>query len=578
MPRSGFHTGLDEVVETLRMIEIEHLDIRTVTLGLNLLDLAGSDARLPDRIYQRITEIGGPLVRLAQEVEDDLGVPIVNKRVSVTPIAMVCAGGDRELVLDVARALDRAAEEIGVDYIAGFSALVHKGITNGDATLIECLPQGLAATQRLCGSVNVASTRSGINMDAVGAMGHAVLGIAEATRDRDAIGCARFVCFANAVEDNPFVAGAFHGVGEHQAVLNVGISGPGVVNHAVRRLMQNPPPSGIDLGNVADVIKRMAFKVTRAGELVGRVVASRLGPPVRFGVIDLSLAPTPAEGDSVADILEAMGLQRVGAPGTLAALFLLTDAVKKGGAMGQLLRRGPVRRVHPRVRRPRHGGGGQGRRPVAREARGHDQHLLGGARHGGHPRRHSARDHLGADRRPNGHRGDQQQNHRGAPAAAARQTARRRGHVWRSARRRHRNGRQPLLAPSLHRSRGPHSGSHSESAQLMHESWITDCRERTLALVSDLDDAQLIGPRLAIVNPMLWEIGHVAWFWERWVLRHCGGRGRPCAPTVTRCGTRARYPTTPDGTCRCPTEPAPSTTCNAYTRRCATLRRALPAS
>ncbi len=324
---------LDEVLETLRMIEVEHLDIRTVTLGVSLLDLAGAEARLPDRIYDRITQTAGSLVKVAKQVEADLGVPIINKRVAVTPIALVAGGGGPEALVAVARALDRAAQDVGIDYIAGFTALVHKGFDLGDRALIAALPEAIGATQRLCGSVNVATTRSGINMDAVGLMGHTVRAIAERTADRDGIGCARFVVFANAVEDNPFVAGAFHGVGEPQVTLNVGISGPGVINSAVRRLIQGPPPSGINLGSVADVVKRMAFKVTRAGELIGRVVARKLGEPVEFGVVDLSLAPTPAEGDSVANILEAMGLERAGAPGSTAALMLLTDAVKKGGAM-----------------------------------------------------------------------------------------------------------------------------------------------------------------------------------------------------------------------------------------------------
>lgn len=331
MPRSPLH-GHQEAFETLRMIEVEHFDIRTVTLGLSLLDLAGSGSSLPDKIYSRVTELGARLVSTAREVEEDLGVPIINKRVAVTPIAMVLGNGGHELALDVARALDDAADAIGVDYIAGYGALVHKGVAAGDAVLLASLPEAIGSTERLCGSVNVASSRSGINMDAVATIGHVVLGIAEATRDRDGIGCARFVVFANAVEDNPFIAGAFHGVGEPQAVLNVGISGPGVVNHAIRRLIEDQRNS-VDLGSIAEVIKRMAFKVTRAGELVGRVVASRLGEPVQFGVLDLSLAPTPAEGDSVAAILEAMQIERVGAPGSLAALLLLTDAVKKGGAM-----------------------------------------------------------------------------------------------------------------------------------------------------------------------------------------------------------------------------------------------------
>ena len=331
--RSPFHTSSgQEALETLRMVETEHLDIRTTTLGISLLDIAGNDPGLPGRVYERITSLGQNLFPVAEQVEADLGVPIVNKRVSVTPISMI-VGDNPELAVQVAHALDNAASEIGIDYIAGYSALVHKGIAAGDAALIQALPEALATTERLCASVNVASTRAGINMDAVRQMGQTVLDIAHRTADRDGIGCCRFVVFANAVEDNPFIAGAMHGVGESQAVLNVGISGPGVVHQALRRLMNNPPPSGVSLGNVADVIKRMAFKVTRAGELVGRVVAARLGAPVQFGVLDLSLAPTPAEGDSVADILQTMGLERVGAPGTTAALMLLTDAVKKGGAM-----------------------------------------------------------------------------------------------------------------------------------------------------------------------------------------------------------------------------------------------------
>ncbi|MBI3178260.1 MAG: PFL family protein, partial [Deltaproteobacteria bacterium] len=266
-------------------------------------------------------------------VEADLGVPIINKRVAVTPIALVAGSSDPEALVAVGRALDRAAADVGIDYIAGFSALVHKGFASGDRALIAALPEAIDSTERLGGSVNGATTRSGINMDAVAQMGHTIRAIAERTAARDGIGCARFVVFANAVEDNPFVAGAFHGVGEPQVTLNVGISGPGVVNSAIRRLMASPPPSGLDLGSVADVVKRMAFKVTRAGELIGRVVARKLGEPVQFGVVDLSLAPTPAEGDSVANILEAMGLERAGAPGSTAALMLLTDAVKKGGAM-----------------------------------------------------------------------------------------------------------------------------------------------------------------------------------------------------------------------------------------------------
>jgi uncharacterized protein len=331
MSRADFHSGTrGDLFETLRMVEVENFDIRTTTLGISLFDIAGSDAGLPDRVYNRILEYGGKLVETAQSVEADLGMPIINKRVSVTPVALVAGGGGPKLMVETAKALDAAAKDIGIDYIAGYSALVHKGISKGDAAYIESLPDAIVATERLCCSINVASTRAGINMDAIGLMGHTILEMAHRTADTDGVGCARFVVFSNAVEDNPFIAGAMHGVGEPQAVLNVGISGPGVVHSALKRLMQNPPPN-MDLGNIADVIKRMAFKCTRAGELVGRVVAQRLG--VDYGVVDLSLAPTPAEGDSVADILQTMGLERVGGHGTTAALMLLTDAVKKGGAM-----------------------------------------------------------------------------------------------------------------------------------------------------------------------------------------------------------------------------------------------------
>ncbi len=333
MTRSSFHDSHHDALDTLRMIEMENLDIRTVTLSLSLMDIAGADDGLPERVYRRVLEAAGNLVHTADAVQADLGVPIVNKRVAVTPVALVAGGGGTRLVIETARALDRAAAEVGIDYIAGFSALVHKGLTRGDRAFVEAIPEAIASTSRLCSSVNVATTRAGINMDAVAMMGHTVRDIAQATSKDAGIGCARFVVFANAVEDNPFIAGAFHGIGEPQSVLNVGVSGPGVVNSAVRRLLDNPPPSGLHLGHVAEVIKRMAFKITRAGELVGRVVAARLGPETTFGVVDLSLAPTPAEGDSVAAILEAMGLEHCGAPGTTAALMLLTDAVKKGGAM-----------------------------------------------------------------------------------------------------------------------------------------------------------------------------------------------------------------------------------------------------
>jgi uncharacterized protein (UPF0210 family) len=319
-----------EVLETLRMVEMEHLDIRTVTLGINLLDCA--DPRLEnvaEKIYRKIVRVASRLVPICQEIEAELGVPIVNKRLSVTPIALVVeaavANGATDLI-PVAEALDRAAKEVGVNFVGGFSALVHKGITPGDQALIDSLPAALAATDRVCSSVNVASRRAGINMNAVALMGRRIKDIAERTRDKGGLGCAKLVVFSNIPEDNPFMAGAIHGTGEPELVINTGVSGPGVVAEALRRL---GPVA--DLLTVAETIKRTAFKVTRVGELAGREAARRLGIP--FGIVDLSLAPTPAKGDSVAEILELMGLERAGAPGTTAALALLTDAVKKGGAM-----------------------------------------------------------------------------------------------------------------------------------------------------------------------------------------------------------------------------------------------------
>jgi len=319
-----------EVLETLRMVEMEHLDIRTVTLGINLLDCADpSLERTAEKIHRKITRVARRLVPTCEEIEAELGVPIVNKRLSVTPIALVVepatASGQEDLT-PIARALDAAAKETGVNFIGGFSALVHKGITPGDRSVIDSLPRALAETERVCSSVNVASRRAGINMDAVALMGEKIKATAERTADKGGLGCAKLVVFSNIPEDNPFMAGAMHGTGEPELVINTGVSGPGVVVSALSRLGPEA-----DLLAVAETIKRTAFKITRVGELAGREAAKRLGIP--FGIVDLSLAPTPARGDSVAEILELMGLGRAGAPGTTAALALLTDAVKKGGAM-----------------------------------------------------------------------------------------------------------------------------------------------------------------------------------------------------------------------------------------------------
>ncbi len=315
-----------EINETLRMIHSERLDIRTITLGISLLDCAaqsGETAR--QRIYDKITTRAENLVAVAEEIETEYGIPIINKRISVTPISLLAAAGGEEDYVAFATTLDRAAHTVGVNFIGGFSALVHKGYTRGDEVLVRSIPEALAATERVCSSVNVATTRTGINMDAVRQMGEVILETAERTASQGGIGCAKLVVFANAAEDNPFMAGAFHGIGEPECVVNVGVSGPGAVKSALEHV------KGADLGTVSETIKRTAFKVTRMGQLVAREASRRLGVP--FGIVDLSLAPTPVIGDSVAHILEEMGLERCGAAGSTAALALLNDAVKKGGTM-----------------------------------------------------------------------------------------------------------------------------------------------------------------------------------------------------------------------------------------------------
>ncbi|WP_027719210.1 PFL family protein [Desulfovirgula thermocuniculi] len=315
-----------EIWETIRMVQMENLDIRTITMGISLRDCRGDNVReIGQKIFDKITRYASRLVEVGEEIERDYGIPIVNKRISVTPIALIAEGLDVEDYVELGRVLDRAAGEVGVNFIGGFSALVHKGFTVGDRNLIHAIPQTLATTERVCSSVNVATTRAGINMDAVALMGRIIKKTAELTAERDGIGCAKLVVFCNAPEDNPFMAGAFHGLGEPECVINVGISGPGVVLSVVKKYPD------ADLGTLSDLIKRTAFKITRMGELVGRAASQKLGVP--FGIVDLSLAPTPSIGDSVADILEAMGLESCGTHGTTAALALLNDAVKKGGAM-----------------------------------------------------------------------------------------------------------------------------------------------------------------------------------------------------------------------------------------------------
>ena len=318
-----------QILDTIRMIAEDNLDVRTVTMGISLLDCADADPRRAcEKIYEKITRQAGRLVAVADEVAAEYGVPVTNKRISVTPIALVAAASGVQSpggMLQFAHVLDRAASEVGVDFIGGYSALVDKGRTATDQALMESLPAALGGTDIVCASVNVASTRTGINMAAVAQMGSVVRECAWATADRGGLGAAKLVVFANAVGDNPFMAGAFHGVNEPDVVLSVGVSGPGVVERALRTVRGRP------FEECAEVIKRAAFQITRMGQLVGQTVAERLG--VRFGIIDLSLAPTSAVGDSVAAILEEMGLSQVGAPGTTAALALLNDAVKKGGLM-----------------------------------------------------------------------------------------------------------------------------------------------------------------------------------------------------------------------------------------------------
>ena len=316
----------NNVFETIRMIEEENLDIRTITMGISLLDCIDSDdKRLQDKIYDKITKSAENLVKVSKNIEDEFGIPIVNKRVSVTPISIIASALDCNSYVNIAKTLDKAAENIGIDFLGGFSALVQKGYTKGDKILIESIPESLAETNKVCASVNVGSSKTGINMEAVKELGHIIKKTALLTKDNKGLGCAKLVVFANAVEDNPFMAGAFHGVGEADKIINVGVSGPGVVQKALEKVRNEP----FDI--VAETIKKTAFKITRMGQLVGNEASKRLNIP--FGIVDLSLAPTPAIGDSVAHILEEMGLERVGTHGTTAALALLNDAVKKGGVM-----------------------------------------------------------------------------------------------------------------------------------------------------------------------------------------------------------------------------------------------------
>lgn len=416
--------NMKDIMETVQMIEEEHLDIRTITMGISLLSCCDPDIdRSCQKVYDKITTYAKNLVQVGEQIEAEYGIPIINKRISVTPIAMLVAasGGDP---VKYALTLDRAAKEVGVNFIGGYSALVHKGFAAGDKELIESIPRALAQTEFVCSSVNIGSTKTGINMDAVGVMGKVVCEAARLTADWDCIGAAKLVVFCNAPEDNPFMAGAFHGPGEPECVINVGVSGPGVVRAALTKC-----PDG-DLTDIADIIKKTAFKITRMGQLVGSEASRRLGVP--FGIVDLSLAPTPAVGDSVAHILEEMGLAQCGCYGTTAALALLNDAVKK--ARDGLVPCGrALRRVYP-------GFGGRGydrRRPdrlfEAGKAGSHDRCLLGGTGHDCLPWRYSGGGDCCDHCRRSGHWYGQLQNYGSAHYSGHRQKRGRGTGIWRPA-------------------------------------------------------------------------------------------------------------------------------------------------
>ena len=315
----------NEILETIDMVEKEHFDVRTITMGISLLPCVRDDAKKTAELcYDRICKKAEKIVKVAEDLGAEYGIPIINKRVSITPASLLTSSFcGKETIL--AKALDNAAKTVGIDFLGGYSALVHKGMTSYEKSFIESIPEALAITDRMCSSVNVGTSKAGINMDAVALMGKIIKQTAERTKDRDGFGCAKLVVFCNAVEDNPFMAGAFHGIGEGEPVINVGVSGPGVVSHALKSM------KGASINEIAETIKKTAFKITRAGQLIANEASKRLN--AEFGIVDLSLAPTPVMGDSVAHILEEMGLEQVGAHGTTAALAMLNDAVKKGGVM-----------------------------------------------------------------------------------------------------------------------------------------------------------------------------------------------------------------------------------------------------
>ena len=455
-----------EILQTIAMIDQQHLDIRTITMGISLLDCADTDiTRSCTKVYDKICRLAGRLVRTGEDIEAEFGIPIVNKRVSVTPISLVAAGTGARSYVPYAQALDRAAHEIGVNFLGGFSALVQKGMTDSDRVLIASIPEALAGTELVCSSVNVGSTRAGINMDAVAEMGRTVKRAAALTAAQGGMACAKLVVFANAVEDNPFMAGAFHGVGEPECEVHVGVSGPGVVQHALESVHGQP----FDV--VAETVKKTAFRITRMGQLVAQEASARLGVP--FGIVDLSLAPTPAVGDSVAAVLEEMGLESVGAPRNDGGARAAQRRGEKGRRHGIVPRRRALGRVHPRVGGRRHDRRGRGRPPDDREARGDDVRVLGRARHDRRARRHHGRDHLRHHRRRGRHRHDQQQDHRRAHHPRARQDRGRHGGVRRSARQRAGHAGQPLQRGGLHRPRRAHPRPAAQPEKLRGEEALT---------------------------------------------------------------------------------------------------------
>ena len=450
-----------EVLSTINMLRAEHLDVRTVTMGINLFDCVGSDFdAFAYKVRAKIRKYAEKLVDTCDLVGDRYGIPVVNKRISVSPIGTVGASFSRDEMVAACRVLDEAAKEVGVDFIGGFGALVEKGMTPGERNLIDALPEALATTDRICSSINVGSTKAGINMDAVKLMGERILDVAEATKDRDAIGCAKLVVFCNIPQDVPFMAGAYLGVGEPDVVINVGVSGPGVVKKALdRAFAQKGRP--LTITDAAEVIKHTAYKVTRVGELIGNEVASRLGLP--FGVADLSLAPTPAVGDSVGEIFQSLGLSSIGAPGT-------TDAQRPGeeGRRLRIFARGRAfRRLHPGFRRQRHRSGGPIGRLDARKARGDDVRLLGRLGHDCHSRRYAGIDDFRDDCRRGGDRHDQCEDDGRARHSGSRQGRRREGGLRRPSRRSEHHPRSGRRCERLRASRRPHSGADPQPEELI---------------------------------------------------------------------------------------------------------------